>query len=170
MSSRRRFYGYILLNILVSACVVLAFIYVYDRYFRSSPPVTVPPLGTPSSGNQGGDALDIVSVVGAGVLETETLEIRNNGDGRGQSHRLEAANTGWKDIYLPRADPARRRFCESPQQEPEKILSWTCSGDSRARHGNRVNWPSCWTLRKTSRRCIGSHSGFNFRVICPARV
>ena len=89
MSSRRRFYGYILLNILVSACVVLTFIYVYDRYFRASPPVMVPPLGTPSSGSQGGDALDIVSVVGAGVLETETLEIRNNG--------VDEVNlTGWK--------------------------------------------------------------------------
>ena len=89
MSSRRRFYGYILLNILVSACVVLAFIYVYDRYFRSSSPVTVPPLGTPSGGGQGGDGLDIVSVVGAGVLETETLEIRNNGED-------EVNLTGWK--------------------------------------------------------------------------
>jgi hypothetical protein len=89
MSSRRRFYGYILLNILVSACVVLTFIYVYDRYFRASPPVTVPPLGTPPSGSQGGDALDIVSVVGAGVLETETLEIRNNSES-------EVNLTGWK--------------------------------------------------------------------------
>jgi hypothetical protein len=89
MSSRRRFYGYILLNILVSACVVLTFIYVYDRYFRASPSVTVPPLGTPSGGSQGGDALDIVSVVGAGVLETETIEIRNNGEG-------EVNLTGWK--------------------------------------------------------------------------
>jgi len=89
MSSRRRFYGYILLNILVSACVVLAFIYVYDRYFRSSPPVTVPPLGTPSGGSQGRDGLDIVSVVGAGILETETIEISNNGEG-------EINLTSWK--------------------------------------------------------------------------
>jgi hypothetical protein len=89
MSSRRRFYAYILLNILVSACVVLTFLYVYDRYFRPAPPVTVPPLGTPSGDSQSGDALDIVSVVGAGVLETETVEIRNNGED-------EANLTSWK--------------------------------------------------------------------------
>jgi len=89
MSSRRRLYVYVLLNVLVSACVVLTFIYLYDRYFRSSPPVNLPPLGTPPSGNQGGNVLDIVSVVGAGVLDNEAVGIRNHGDG-------EVDLTGWK--------------------------------------------------------------------------
>jgi hypothetical protein len=89
MTSRRRLYVYVLLNVLVSACVVLTFIYLYDRYFRSSPTIDLPPLGTPSSGNQARDALDIVSVVGAGVLENEAVEIRNHGDG-------EVDLTGWK--------------------------------------------------------------------------
>ena len=78
MVSRRRFFLYVLLNVLISACVVLTFIYIYDRYFRPSPSVMLPPLGTPASGSPAGEVLDIVSVAGAGVLENEIVEIRNH--------------------------------------------------------------------------------------------
>lgn len=89
MASRRRFFLYVLLNVLVSACVVLAFIYIYDRYLRPSPPVMLPPQGTPVSGSPAGEVLDIVSVAGAGVLENEIVEIRNHSGS-------EVNLTGWR--------------------------------------------------------------------------
>ena len=89
MSSRRRLFLYVILNVIVSACVVLTFIYLYDRYFRSSPPVTMPPLVTPVQGTPSGVELDIVSVAGAGVLENEVVEIRNNSG-------KEVDLSGWK--------------------------------------------------------------------------
>ena len=78
MSSRRRFFFYVGINILVSACVVVAFLYIYDQYFRPTTPVALPPLGTPAGGTLSGETLDIVSVAGAGVLENEVVEIRNH--------------------------------------------------------------------------------------------
>ena len=78
-----------LLNVAVSACVTLTFLYAYEHYFRASPPVTVPPLATPGNGTLIGGVLDIVSVVGAGVLENESVEILNTGGN-------EVNLTGWK--------------------------------------------------------------------------
>ncbi len=89
MTSRRRLILYVLLNIVVSACVTLSLLYAYDRYIRASPPVTVPLLTTPGATAQTEGALDIVSVVGVGVLENESVEIRNNGVS-------EVNFTGWK--------------------------------------------------------------------------
>ena len=89
MTSRRRLILYVLLNVVVSACITMSLLYAYDRYLRSTPPVSVPPLTTLGATTQTDGALDIVSVVGAGVLENETVEIRNNGDG-------EVDLTGWK--------------------------------------------------------------------------
>lgn len=89
MTSRRRLVFYVLLNVAVSACVVLSLLYIYDRYYRASLPVAVPPLKTPGAITQIGGALDIVSVVGAGVLENESVEIRNNG-------ASQVNLTGWK--------------------------------------------------------------------------
>jgi hypothetical protein len=70
---------FILLNIVVSACVTLTFLYIYEHYYRSSLPVLVPPLTTQVNGTTIGGTLDIVSVVGAGVLDNEAVQIRNNG-------------------------------------------------------------------------------------------
>jgi hypothetical protein len=89
MTSRRRLILFLLLNVVVSACVTLSLLYAYDRYFRASLPVTVPPLTTPGATTQTDGALDIVSVVGAGVLENESVEIHNNGES-------EITLTGWK--------------------------------------------------------------------------
>lgn len=80
---------FLLLNVIVSACVTLSLLYAYERYFRATPPVTVPPLTTPGSSTQTGGTLDIVSVVGVGVLDKESVEIRNNGES-------EVNLTGWK--------------------------------------------------------------------------
>lgn len=89
MSSRRRLFFYIMVNIIVSACVVVSFLYLYDRYFRSSQPVTLPPLGTPVAGTSSRMELDIVSVAGAGILANEVVEIHNNS---GKEVNL----SGWK--------------------------------------------------------------------------
>jgi hypothetical protein len=89
MTSRRRLILFLLLNVVVSACVTLSLLYAYERYYRASPPISVPPLTTPGTVDQTDGALDIVSVVGAGVLESELVEIRNNGDN-------EINLTGWK--------------------------------------------------------------------------
>ena len=79
-----------LLNIVVSACVTLTLLYVYERYYRASMPVIVPPMSTQGvNGTTVGGTLDIVSVVGAGVLENESVQIRNNG---GNEINL----TGWR--------------------------------------------------------------------------
>jgi Lamin Tail Domain len=87
--SRRSVY-FVLLNIVVSACVTLTLLYIYERYFRASMPVIVPPVTTQvANGTTDSGALDIVSVIGAGVLENESVQIRNNG---GNEINL----TGWK--------------------------------------------------------------------------
>jgi hypothetical protein len=85
---------FLLLNVAVSACVTLTFLYAYEHYFRASPPVVVPPLATPGNGTLSGGALDIVSVVGAGVLDKESVEIRNNGGSEVNliGWKLQAAN------------------------------------------------------------------------------
>lgn len=89
MRSRSRLVYFLLLNVAVSACVTLTFLYAYEHFFRASAPVVVPPLATPGNGTYTGGALDIVSVVGAGVQDNESVEIRNNGGS-------EVNLTGWK--------------------------------------------------------------------------
>jgi hypothetical protein len=94
MRSRRRLIYFLLLNVAVSACVTLTFLYVYEHYFRASPPVIAPPLATPGNGTLSSEVLDIVSVVGAGVLDNESVEIRNNGGSEVNLNgwKLQAAN------------------------------------------------------------------------------
>jgi hypothetical protein len=89
MNSRRRLVFFVLLNVAVSACVTLSLLYVYEHYYRTSPPVSLPPLATQVGASQTGGGLDIVSVVGAGELENESVEIRNAGGS-------EVNLTGWK--------------------------------------------------------------------------
>jgi hypothetical protein len=86
---RRRLIYYILLNIFVSACVTSAILYWYDRNYRavSLPQVQAPvvasgatPVGPTQPFQQG--TVQIVSVVGAGTLDVETITIKYNGDGQ----------------------------------------------------------------------------------------
>ena len=85
---RRRLIYYILLNIFVSACVTSAILYWYDRNYRavSLPQVQAPIIsGATSTGptqsvQQG--TVQIVSVVGAGTLDVETITIQYNGEGQ----------------------------------------------------------------------------------------
>jgi hypothetical protein len=80
MTQRRRLVLYLLLNVLISACVTISILLLYDRYFRVEPPVTVPAMVTPGAAGPSDRTMDIVSVVGAGTLENEAVQIRNNAD------------------------------------------------------------------------------------------
>jgi len=83
MKSRSRWFSYIILNIIISATVTGSVLYLYDRYQRSLvEPVTQPEILQPTPGipNSYGDLqLEIVSVIGAGVAETEIVVLQNKG-------------------------------------------------------------------------------------------
>jgi len=92
---RRNFILYLLLNVFVSACVTSAILYWYDRNYRA---VTLPQpnaavaqpgatLSASAAAPQQG-TVQIVSVIGAGVLEAEAVIVRYNGQG-------ELDLTGW---------------------------------------------------------------------------
>ncbi len=92
---RRNLILYLLLNVFISACVTSAILYWYDRNYRSvslpqAGPVTLPANGPTVAGastlQQG--TVQIVSVIGAGVLNVEAVVVRYNGDG-------ELDLTGW---------------------------------------------------------------------------
>ena len=84
---RRRLVFYILLNIFISACVTGAILFWYDRNYRvatlssvqpasvsndlSAPPATLNPLVD--------IPIEIVSIVGAGTLNAESVVVRNAG-------------------------------------------------------------------------------------------
>jgi hypothetical protein len=87
---RRRLFLYLLLNVFVSACVTGAILFWYDRSYRASlAPVSV--VVVPAGGETAvlDDALlpdaeipiEIVSVVGAGTLDTDVVVVRYNGEG-----------------------------------------------------------------------------------------
>ena len=86
---RRRLYLYLLLNVFVSACVTGAILFWYDRTYRASL-APVPQAVVPVQGESPVHAttfqpdeqipVEIVSVVGAGVLESEMVIIQNRGD------------------------------------------------------------------------------------------
>jgi hypothetical protein len=80
MIQRRRLVLYLLLNVFISACVTISILLIYDRYFRVDQPVTVPAIGTPAVSDTTDRTMDIVSVVGAGTLENEAVQVRNNAD------------------------------------------------------------------------------------------
>ena len=91
---RRKLAYYLLLNVFVSACVTSGILYWYDRNYRA---VSLPPFAAPgdSSGatptldaNVQSGAVQIISVVGAGTVATESVVIRYNGSG-------ELDLTGW---------------------------------------------------------------------------
>jgi hypothetical protein len=72
-ASRKRLLYYLLLNVLVSACVTVSILFVYDRYYR---PATVPERLTQVDG---APTLEISAVVGAGIPSSETVILRNTG-------------------------------------------------------------------------------------------
>jgi hypothetical protein len=92
---RRNLVYYLLLNVFVSACVTSAILYWYDRNYRS---VTLPQVNVvatavgPSSAAGAATAaegnIQIVSVIGAGVLNAEAVVVQYNGEG-------ELDLTGW---------------------------------------------------------------------------
>ena len=87
---RRRLFLYLLLNVFVSACVTGAILFWYDRNYRASlAPVSVAVVTAGRETAVSDDALlpdaeiliEIVSVVGAGTLDTEVVVVRYNGEG-----------------------------------------------------------------------------------------
>lgn len=84
MKSRSRWFTFILLNIIVSATVTGAVLYYYDHYYKSTPtPILIATSPSPTSVQQGVVSddvqLEIVSVIGTGVAETEVVVIQNMG-------------------------------------------------------------------------------------------
>jgi len=90
---RRNLVYYLLLNVFVSACVTSAILYWYDRNYRA---VTLPQVNVVAtsvgSSSEAATApqgkVQIVSVIGAGVLNAEAVVIQYNGEG-------ELDLTGW---------------------------------------------------------------------------
>jgi hypothetical protein len=93
--NRRNLTYYLLLNVLISACVTSGILYWYDRNYRA---VTLPqtPAATastdlksvPSADETAPGTVKIVSVIGAGTLAVEAVVVKHEGDG-------ELDLTGW---------------------------------------------------------------------------
>ena len=87
---RRRLVLYLLLNVFISACVTGAILFWYDRTYRASL-APVPQVAVPAQGESAEPAItlqpdeqvlvEIVSVVGAGTLDTEVVVVRYSGEG-----------------------------------------------------------------------------------------
>jgi hypothetical protein len=137
MKSNTRWFYYILLNIIVSAVVTLTVLYLYDHYKGSqvSSPIiaTLPQVSSSEPVDLSQVDMEIVSVIGSGVVVTEVMVIRNNGedavtltdwklmngsktiftfpqvkmfkDGMLQVHSIAGANTA-VDLFLGRTEPA----------------------------------------------------------------
>lgn len=84
MKSRSRWFYFIILNIIVSATVTFAVLYYYDHYYKSTPVATLSAsIPSPTSMEQvdlGDVKMEIVSVIGAGVAETEMAVLQNKGE------------------------------------------------------------------------------------------
>ena len=86
---RRNLLLYLLLNVLISACVAGAILFWYDRNYRVATLSSIPPAA-PVSAQEGAPpakadpntkySVEIVSVVGAGLLDAESVTIRNTGE------------------------------------------------------------------------------------------
>ena len=96
---RRRLFLYLLLNVFVSACVTGGILFWYDRTYRA----TLAPVPQPVAASTQGESapllqadtqvpVEIISVVGAGTLESEVVVVRYNGEGE-----LDLANWQLKD-------------------------------------------------------------------------
>lgn len=75
---------FIILNIIVSATVTFAVLYYYDHIYKSLPlPSLSASIPSPTSVEQvnlGDVQLEIVSVIGSGVAETEIAVLQNKGE------------------------------------------------------------------------------------------
>ena len=84
MKTRSRWFYFIILNIIVSATVTFAVLYYYDHYFKLTPlPAVIASIPAPTSVEQvnyGDVQLEIISVIGSGVAETEIAVLQNKGE------------------------------------------------------------------------------------------
>lgn len=85
---RRNLLFYLMLNVLISACVAGAILFWYDRNYRVPSLSSVQPAaplisqgnGTPATSSPNMKfPVEIVSIVGAGMLDAESVTIRNAG-------------------------------------------------------------------------------------------
>jgi len=80
-ASRKRLLTYLLLNVIVSACVTVSVLFVYDRYYRPARlPETIASQPAPTS--DGALKMEITTIVGAGIPGSETVILRNIGAGQ----------------------------------------------------------------------------------------
>ena len=87
---RRNLLLYLLLNVVISACVAGAILFWYDRNYRSAAlsPLQQPaqlvenngPVTQPAITLAEDVSVKIVSVVGAGILDAESVTLRNEGE------------------------------------------------------------------------------------------
>jgi len=103
MHSRRRFFPYLLINIFVSALVTGTIIFFYDRAHRADCGTTAPDLTAITS--ETGVNVNIVGVIGAGMVADERVVIQNTG-----SEKI--LLTGW---YLEDNKGVIYNFPQSPQ-------------------------------------------------------
>jgi uncharacterized membrane protein len=83
----RRLILYLLLNVFVSACVTGAILFWYDRNYRTAAQSSVQPVAPaqsdsapqPTFNPQVDIPVEIVSIVGAGTLNAESVVVRNAG-------------------------------------------------------------------------------------------
>jgi hypothetical protein len=71
----RRLLGYLIVNAIVSAVVIIAILFAYDRFFRPATPAPPPDSSTPST-------VEIAAIAGVGQAESETVTLRNNGQAK----------------------------------------------------------------------------------------
>jgi hypothetical protein len=84
MKSRSSWFYFIILNIIVSATVTFAVLYYYDHYYNLTPlPTLSASIPSPTSVAQvdlGDVQMEIISVIGVGVAETEIAVLQNKGE------------------------------------------------------------------------------------------
>ena len=87
--SRRNLFLYLLLNVLISACVAGAILFWYDRNYRVATLSSLQPVAPltsqeiVSAGTVNPEikpSVEIVSIVGAGLLDAESVTIKNTGE------------------------------------------------------------------------------------------
>jgi hypothetical protein len=83
--SRRNLLFYLLLNVLISACVAGAILFWYDRNYRVTTLSSIPPVAPlvsqeVSPAATSNVSVKLVSIVGAGLLDAESVTIKNTGD------------------------------------------------------------------------------------------
>ena len=108
---RRRLVLYLLLNVFISACVTGAILFWYDRTYRASL-APVPQVAVPAQGESSESAItlqpdeqvlvEIVSVVGAGTLDTEVVVVRYSGEGELGLSDWQLKDDGGNTFTFPR--------------------------------------------------------------------